>query len=384
MFGQLALVVAAGLAGPLLAGGRRQLAPVVVGELAAGAFLGRTGFRLIDPTGSAFPTFYALGFVMLMLTAGTHVDLRSPEFRGGVKRAALAVALVFAGSLPAGWLVSHALSVQPFALFAVLVAGSSAAVAFPIIEERNLRGPGISLLIAWIALADSFTVVLLPLTLVGTGKVAGALLGDALIIAAGVATYLLAARVGHARRTKETWDRSRERGWALQLRLSVILVLILATLAERTGASTLVAGFAAGMILVRLGEPGRLEVQISGVANGFFVPAFFVLLGATLDLRALVTDPRAMLLAAVLALAAVGVHVGAALLAGKSERVPTGMAASAQLGLPAAAASLGLASHALSPAIAAAIVAAGCLTLVPASIGGALLAGAPRPRARKA
>jgi hypothetical protein len=51
-----------------------------------------------------------------------------------------------------------------------------------------------------------------------------------------------------------------------------------------------------------------------------------------------------------------------------------GLAASAQLGLPAAAAVLGLGTAALSPAVAAAFVAGGCLTIIPAALGGDLLA----------
>jgi hypothetical protein len=43
--------------------------------------------------------------------------------------------------------------------------------------------------------------------------------------------------------------------------------------------------------------------------------------------------------------------------------------------MPAAAASLGLSTHILSPAVAAALVAAGCLTLIPATVGSLLLAG---------
>jgi len=66
-------------------------------------------------------------------------------------------------------------------------------------------------------------------------------------------------------------------------------------------------------------------------------------------------------------------HVIAARTAGKTDALATGLAASAQLGLPAAAASLGLAAHVLDPATAAALVAAGCMTLVPATIGGRML-----------
>jgi Kef-type K+ transport system membrane component KefB len=45
--GDLALIVAAGLAGPLLAAGRREFVPVVAGEILAGVVLGRSGFDVV-------------------------------------------------------------------------------------------------------------------------------------------------------------------------------------------------------------------------------------------------------------------------------------------------------------------------------------------------
>jgi len=170
---------------------------------------------------------------------------------------------------------------------------------------------------------------------------------------------------------------SKHRHWALQLRLSVLLLLALAAIADRTGASLLVAGFAAGIVLRRFNEPNRLAQQLTGLASGFFVPAFFVLLGASLDLSALVRSPSAIGLALAMAIGATAVHVMASLVAGTETRLPAGLLASAQLGLPAAAASLGLASGALAPAVAAALVAGGVLTLIPASVGALLLAGKP-------
>ncbi|HVC77149.1 MAG TPA: hypothetical protein VND96_11625 [Candidatus Micrarchaeaceae archaeon] len=47
MFTSLTVLVLAGLLGPILAAGRRPLAPVLVGELIAGAILGKTGLYLI-------------------------------------------------------------------------------------------------------------------------------------------------------------------------------------------------------------------------------------------------------------------------------------------------------------------------------------------------
>jgi Kef-type K+ transport system membrane component KefB len=282
--------------------------------------------------------------------------------------------------VPHGLLLDHALGVDHPALIAVIMTGSSAAIAFPILEERNLTGPNVAFLIAWVALADSVTVVVMPLTLVKSGNPLEAIGGDVAIIAAGAFALFAATK---ARRTRFVQDMNNEslgRGWAWQVRVALVLLLGLSAIAQETGASTLVAGFLAGMVIVRVHESDRLTVQFSGVANGFFVPLFFVLLGAELNLRALLTSPSRILLAIGLAVGAVITHLIAARIAGHERYIATGMAASAQLGMPAAAASLGLSAGLLSPAEAAALVAGGCLTLIPATIGSLLLARGATPK----
>ena len=370
MFATLLVIVLAGLAGPLIAAGRRPLVPAVVGEIVAGAVLGRTGLDAIDPSTPANGFLYALGFAMLMLVAGSQVQLRGPALASGARSAAVAFAVVVVLAAPAGALIGAAVAPSaPLALFPVLLAGSSAAVAFPILKERGLLGPQIALLIAWIPLADAVTVLLMPLALIGAGKIPTALAGDALIVVATAGALLLGRRFEALPLALTMRDLSRSRGWALQLRIALVLLVGLSLIADQTGGSTLLAGFGAGLVLARLQEPERLEVQLSGLAEGFFVPAFFVLLGSQLDFRALGADPRAVLLAVAMAAAALSIHLVAARVAAPVSWPAYGLAASAQLGLPAAAASLGLATGSLSPSIAAAIVAAGCLTVLPASIG---------------
>ncbi len=379
MFAQLTILVLAGLAGPLLAVGRRGLIPVVIGELIAGFVLGHTGFGVVDSSSQPLPVLSAIGFAMLMFSAGTHVDIASPAIRQGFARGVLALAVVAVTAVPIGLLLDHALGVGHPALIAVIVTGSSAAIAFPIIEERKLAGPNVAFLIAWVALADSVTVVIMPLTLAKSGNPLEAIGGDAAVIAAGVLVLLAAGRARGHGFVNQMRAESLQRGWSWQVRISLVLLLGLSAIAQETGASTLVAGFLAGMVLVRLHESDRLVVQFSGVANGFFVPLFFVLLGAELNLRALLTSPSRMLLALGLALAAVLTHVIAARVAGHEKFIATGLAASAQLGMPAAAASLGLSSGLLGPAEAAALVAGGCLTLIPATVGSLLLARGSTP-----
>jgi Kef-type K+ transport system membrane component KefB len=376
VYTSLALVVLAGLLGPLLAAGKRFRVPVLVGELIGGIILGRTGLHLVDPGAQPFPVFASLGFAMLMLESGTEIDLGSKLLRDTAVRAGLAFLTTMLVAIPAGLLIGAWIGSPHAPLFIVLLAGSSAAVALPAIREEGLAGPAVALVIAWIALADAVTALLMPLTLTSAGKIPVALLGDALIIAAAALATALGRRLFGSPQAQAATQLSKQRHWALRLRVSVLLLLTLGAIAEHTAASLLVAGFAAGIVLRQFGEPHRLSLELTGLATGFFVPAFFVLLGATLDLKGLVSSPWPIALAIGMAVAATVVHLVASIAAGKQQRLPAGLLASAQLGLPAAAAALGLATGALPPPIAAALVAGGLLTLIPATAGVILLAGA--------
>ena len=374
MYTELAVVVLAGLLGPLLASGRRLRVPVLVGELIGGILLGRTALHLIDPASQPFPVFASLGFAMLMLESGTEIDLGSRLLRYSAVRAGLAFLVTLFAAVPAGLLIGVWVGSTHVALFIVLLAGSSAAVALPTIREEGLTGPAVTLVIAWIALADAITALLMPLALTSASHIPVALLGDALIIVAAAVVIALGRRFFGSGLAQEAKRLSKQRHWALRLRVSVLMLLFLGAIAEHTGASLLVAGFAAGIVLRQFGEPHRLALELTGLATGFFVPAFFVLLGASLDLKGLARSPSAIALAVGMALAATMVHLVAAITVGQQHRVPAGLLASAQLGLPSAAAALALATGALSPPLATALVAGGLLTLIPATTGALLLA----------
>lgn len=390
MFDSLLVIVLAGLVGPLVAAGRRPLIPAVVGELLAGVALGRSGLGWIDASTPVNGLLYGLGFGMLMLVAGSRIDVRSANLRAGARVGGLAVAVTAALAVPVGLAIGIVLAPgSPILLFPVLLAGSSAAVAFPILAERGLLGARVAPLLAWIAAADALTVLAMPLTLIGPERIPAALVGDVIIVGLVVAFLLLGERLDRWPPALELRDRSRTRGWALQLRLALVILIVLSAIAVTTGGSTLVAGFGAGIVIAGLREPERLDVQLSGVAEGFFVPAFFVLLGSKLDLRALVSNPAGIWLGIAMGIAAVALHAAAARVsfsrrrraAGGSSATATGfgLAASAQLGLPAGAASLGLSTGLLAPALAAGIMLGALLTVVPASFGTRRLADEIEP-----
>src|ERR1035437_6993860 len=239
MFDSLLVIIVAGLIGPLLAAGRRPLIPAVIGELIAGIALGRSGVGLVDATPPANALLYSLGFAMLMLVAGSHVDLGAPGLRASARAGAIAAGLVALLSLPVGLAIGVGLAPgAPPLLFPVLLAGSSAAVAFPILEERGLIGPGVGLLLVWIPLADALTVLLMPLTLIGAAKIPEALGGDALIVAGTVGALWVGRRMSRSKNGLMLRDRSQTRGWALQLRVTLLILVVLSLIAAKTGGST--------------------------------------------------------------------------------------------------------------------------------------------------
>ena len=83
-FGDLALVGLAALLGPALSLVRPLRLPVVVGELAVGVAIGRTGAGWLSPAEPTFAFLAEVGFALVMFVAGTHVPLRSPVVRRGL------------------------------------------------------------------------------------------------------------------------------------------------------------------------------------------------------------------------------------------------------------------------------------------------------------
>jgi Kef-type K+ transport system membrane component KefB len=369
-FGVLTLIVACGLAGPLLSGASRLAVPVVVGEIGAGVVIGRTGFGEINTNDPTIVFLADAGFAMLMFVVGTHLPLRDPGLRRALRSAAVATVLSFAIAVPGGWALAHATEVKHPALFVLLLAASSSAVVMPILHERGLTGGEMLLATAWIALVDIATIVALPLALEPSRALRIAL-GGGVVTAAAVAVFTLVHAIRRHGVVRGLRQDSGRRGWALDLRLSLLVLFGLSALATWFGTSILIAGFAAGMIVALAGEPRRLTQQLVGLAEGFFVPFFFVALGARLNFRSLASSRSDIVLALVLVCAIVVCHVAIAIV--MRMPWPAGLLASAQLGLPAGVVALGLTEGLVTPGQGAAVIAAAVVTLGVSSIGAAML-----------
>ena len=355
----LAVVLLAGLAGPVLATPRRARVPVVVGEIVLGVVVGRTGAGWVHADDPLLSFVASAGFALVMLVAGSHVPLRHTALRIAARRGSLLAVVVGVLAVPAGLGLAALIGTGHGLLYAVLLASSSAALVMPVIDEERLDTPSAIATIVQVGIADTVCIVALPLA-EDPARAGRAALGALAVIAAGGVWFLL-LRWLHARGLVErTHELSKTRHFGLELRIALIVLFGLAGLAQLVGVSVMLAGFVAGLALAAVGEPRRLARQLFAVTDGFLGPVFYVWLGASLDLRALAQHPVMIMLAVLLAAGTVLVHAATRAL---GQPLPLAVLAGAQLGVPVAAVTIGTRAQLLAPGEGGAILAAALISV---------------------
>jgi Kef-type K+ transport system membrane component KefB len=373
--GTLALIGLCGLFGPLFSAVGGGVVPAVVGELIAGILVGRTGFAILSTGSPTLSLLSDVGFAMLMFSVGMNVPVHEPGIRASLRGGAARALLVGALAVGAAVLIAQIHGVGHPAVYAVLIASGSAAVVLPIVQERRLAGEGVLSVIAQVTVADVAATVAIPFAL-RPGRAVEAAEGTLLVAACLCGIFVLSRRLHQTPRVRAFRREGKRRRWAIDLRLALIVLFGLGWIAQRTGASLLIAGFGAGLLVAAIGGPKRLSTEVLGVAGGLFIPLFFVVLGARLDLRGVLERPALLGLALALASLTLVVHLLAAVLT--HQRPAAGLLASAQLGVPSAIVALGLPAHLISSAQAGAIMAAALLSLAACAAGAALLGHGPK------
>jgi Kef-type K+ transport system membrane component KefB len=367
-FGTLALIGLIGVLGPLLAAPQRWHLPVVLGELIAGIALGQTGFRELHPSNTTFTFLADIGFALVMFVAGSHVPVRDPALRPALRIGLLRALGIGVLSVGGGALVAQAFNTGHTGLYAVLMASSSAALILPIVDSLGLGGPSVLALLPQIAIADAACIVALPLAI--DPKHAGrAGLGALAVLASAGVLFFVLREVERRGWRHKMHQLSEDRSFALELRISLLILFALAALAVKTHVSIMLAGFSFGLAVAGVGEPRRLAKQLFSITEGFFGPLFFVWLGASLDLRQLGSHPSKILLGLALGLGALLTH---GLMKLTKQPVSLGGLASAQLGVPVAAATLGTQLHLLQPGEPAALILGALITIGVATAAGSM------------
>ncbi|MDX6357315.1 MAG: hypothetical protein QOH37_369 [Nocardioidaceae bacterium] len=369
-FLDLAIVCAVALAGPVLAAPLRWHLPVVLGELLVGVVLGVTGFAVLDASDTTFTFLGNAGFVLVMFVAGTHVPVRDERIRAALRTGVFRAALVAVVAVLLAYGVARVVGVSHAPLYAVLMASSSAALVLPTVASLGLAGPALVDLLPQVAVADAMCIVLLPLV-IDPAHVGRAALGAAVVLLAGGVFFLLLRQVERSGVRERVHRVSEDRQFAVELRVSLAAMFAFAALAVSVHVSLMLAGFVAGLAVSAVGEPRRVAKQLFAVTEGFFGPVFFVWLGAGLQLRDVDHHPSMIVLGLCLGAGATLAHLAPVAL---RQPTPYALLATAQLGVPVAATTIGTQLGLLRPGEGAALILGALVALAVTVAGGSLAA----------
>ncbi len=372
-FSGLLIVVAVAFAVPFTLGLVPRLRlPAVVLELVLGIIIGPAvlGWVEIDATISVIAL---IGLVFLLFLAGLEIEFE--HLRGRVLEvtalgwiASFALAVVIGYALKAGGLVQTPL------LVAVILSATSLGVIIPVLKDAGeIATPFGRLVVAGGTIADFGAIILLSILFTGEGGTTATLLLIAVLLAMAFALYLVVTGAERSRRIVEDLQHLQDTTAQIRVRGAIVVLIAFAALAEELGLEIILGAFAAGAVLTlvdrdRYMTHPLLRTKLEAIGYGFFVPVFFISSGVRFDLDALLSSMDALVKVPVFLLALLAIR-GLPALAYRGDigtRRATVAALFQATSLPfiVAATAIGLELDLIGGGEAAALVAAGLLSLL--------------------
>jgi Kef-type K+ transport system membrane component KefB len=368
-FSALAVIAAVAVIAPLVSEWLKGRIPGVVLEIGLGIVIGPQVLALAKVT-PVIDGLAGIGITFLFFMAGYEIDLQRIRGRPLVLATAgwiatLVLALAFAATLV----------VTGFALSTLLIGLALTTTALgtllPMLEDNGEMHTRFGALVLAIGAAGEFLpIVAITLLLSGNNKWStGLLLVGFVLLAAGAAALALRPT---PHRVALLLGRTLDTSSQLPIRIAVLLVVLLVWVASRLGLDVLLGAFAAGLV-VRLANQGEdaavIDTKLSALAFGMFVPVFFIVSGISFDVDALTGSPGTLLRVPVFLLLFLVVRGVPTFVSHRNElattdRVAAALLASTALPVVVAITKIGLDRGDMKPANAAALVAAGMLSVL--------------------
>jgi len=363
----LLVIAAIAAATPLLVGLLRLPVAEVVLMLAFGVIFGPEVLGWIE-LDDAIDLLAELGLAFLFFAAGLELEKRAVEGRSGK------LALT-------GWLVSAALAlvaagilqrlgiIDDFLGVAICLTSTALGTLLPILSDKGLLKTPFGNYFMGAGAIGEFGPVLAISLLLTTKSFWMALLSVVLF----AAVALLFARVPTLLRTNRVAsviERGQETSAQTAVRLTALLLVALLAIAEDFGLDVVLGAFIAGIIIKQLApadEQRGLQTKVEGIAFGVFIPIFFIVSGARLDISSILANPSLLLVFLALFLIVRGVpqfFLYRRAIPHAKERAGFSLYVATALPIIVAVTSVELGAGIMRPSVAAALVGAGALSVL--------------------
>ena len=373
-FTNLLIVVAAGLLAPLALGFvPRARVPAIVLEIVLGIVIGPSVLAWAKPD-LPVAILALVGLAFLLFLAGLEFDIE--RLRGRVLKltaggfgASFVVAIILGLGLKAGGFVKSPLFV------AIVLVATSLGVIFPVLKDSgNVTSSFGQLVIAAASIAEFGSIVLLSLFF--SGKASTSTTGTLILLGVfGVVVLLVGLAISGFERSMSlgrVLQRLQDTTAQIRVRAAFVLLIGFTAVADSVGLETILGAFAAGALLSLIDRDEAMthpqfRIKLEAVGFGVFIPIFFITSGLRFDLNALLASLSAV---ARVPLFLVAIYLARGLpaivyvrLLGRSRSLIAGVLQSTSLPFIVAATQIGLGLGVVSRASAAALVAAGLLSV---------------------
>lgn len=277
--------------------------PTAVAEIIVGIVLGVSGFNWVDTSNSQLSFLSNLGVIILIFLSGMEIEFdlfkkKQDSQINPVKIALLSFLGIAAFSIFLGWILSILCLFKDMLLASIIFMTVALGVVIATLKEKEILSKSIGQSILLTAVLGE-VVPLLGLTIYAS--IHG---GDAeklwLIILLFVAAIVLLIRF---KRPYLWFNKITKQTTQIDIRLAFFLIFVLVSIAEKVGAENILGAFLAGMVMKLLEPSEATKDKLTSIGYGFFIPFFFIMTGAKLNLKSLFTNQLALLLLPILVLA---------------------------------------------------------------------------------
>jgi Kef-type K+ transport system membrane component KefB len=276
---------------PLVIGLLRIPIAEVVVLLAAGILLGPSvlGWIKVDET---VDVFNELGLGLLFFLAGYELENESIRGKGGRLAAggwltSLLLAVVVTWGLYEAGVVDDLVGV------AICLTTTALGTLLPLIRDRGELGTPFGKSFMGAGAAGEFGPILAVSLLLGSTSLTITLLALLFFALTVWLVYRTPGRLGTGR-VRELLERGHHTSSQTAVRWTVVLLLLLLVVAVFFGFDAVLGAFLGGVILRRYSPPdeaNRLIPKIEALGFGFFIPLFFIVSGANLDIASIAEYP---------------------------------------------------------------------------------------------
>ena len=303
-FTSLLVVLALAFFVPLLIS-RFKALPVVVGEILAGLIFAQLG--LLNPSESTTLTLFStIGLAFLMFLAGLEIDIPSlfnnPNNSDKKQRLSLPVLIliIYAITLLLGiggsfLMTEWGMGVNIF-LLTLIFGATSLGVVLPVLKNRGMmRTKSGQAIFIGSTVADLFTVILLTIYILFTQNGLNIKILSFLLV---LILFFVAARIGtkfiKLPKVLRVFDELSHATVQIKVRGALVTLLIFVVLAESLGVELILGAFLAGMLvgLFKTAQDDNLVQKLEAFGFGLFIPIFFIVTGANLNIKELIDKPQ--------------------------------------------------------------------------------------------